>query len=481
MAFESLYQELEDAQSVWGDLYDSMRRFRYDTSAPRAAIDNLSVDVMHRITLLVFETLHSVHPSSDDDIDSVFFATRAVEIRSFLNAFKTHVQSPMNQIRSYQRENLNIRDANNNLNWQFMEGETNIANADVSSSFQSAYKAISSLQGALSQLLPFCKAVAVVDLSKRAEALSALVSEIEGYRTEAQKLTKAAGTSSDKANGFANGVQEVLASVQTTQAAVQATQQQVEKDNASVTTLVTQIKTTGAAADTLEQQITSYRSKFEAFQTQLDERLKQFAEFESNVPKVEKKNTDRETEIDRLTEKADSMIKGATTAGLSHSLEETRKIYANRMYGTGGGFIVAIILLAVSALPLAAHLLPGLFGEWLKIPPIAENAKDSAATIIGKIVLLLPATWLSIFFSKTFSEFFHLEREYAHKAALAKSVEGFKREAPDFEQEITTGVFGEILNSPSSRQSPEPASHPIYEVLTKRLTEWLGKKAAGGN
>ena len=481
MSIDLLYNELNDARSLWSELFDLMRRASYDTSASRAAIENVSVDSMHRNVLLAFEMLSSIRPESDEDISLTVLATRATEIRSTLTLFKTHVQSPLNQVRSYQRDNLSIRDANNNFNWQFFEGESNIATADVSASFQGAYKAVSTLQGTLSQLLPFCKASSIADLSKRAEALSALVSEVEGYRTEAQKLTKAAGTSSEKANGFSNSVQEVLASVQATQAAVQATQQQVEKDNASVTALVTQIKTTGANADTLEQQVTAYRSKFEVFQTQLDERLNQFGEFESNVPKVTKQNVARETEIDRLTAKADSMIKGATTAGLSHSLEETRKIYANRMYGTGGGFIVAIILLALSALPLAAQLLPGLFGDWLRISPIAGDAKDSVANVIGKIVLLLPATWLSIFFSKTFSEFFHLEREYAHKAALAKSVDGFKREAPDFEQEITTGVFGEILNSPSSRKSPEPANHPIYEVLTKRLGEWLEKKAKEGS
>jgi hypothetical protein len=240
---------------------------------------------------------------------------------------------------------------------------------------------------------------------------------------------------------------------------------------------VAQIKSTGTSADTLEQQIAGYRAKFDAFQSQLDDRLKQFSEFEKNVVETEQQNKKRESEIDRLSDKADSMIKGATTAGLSKSLEDTQAVYAKRMLISGGGFICAIILLAVSALPLAAHLLPGLLGTW--IPAVAEDVKNSPVSLLGKIVLLMPATWLTIFFSKAFSEFFHLEREYAHKAALAKAVEGFKSEAPDFAQEITTGVFGEILNNPSSRSSPEPANHPIYEVLTKHLTDWLTKKKTG--
>jgi len=429
MSVDVLFNELNDARSHWGDLYDLLRRGGYDLAAPRAAIDDVTVDTMHRNILLAFETLSSIRPDSESDVAWALVSIRLNEIRPFINTFRKQVQVPLNHIRSLQRENLSIRDANNNFTLQFFEGEANIGANDMSSNFQAAYKAIVGVLGVVSLLLPFCKAKAVGDLSQRAEAMANLVSEVESYRSEAQKLAKGTAAANDKANVNGNSIQEVLANVQAMQSSVQATQQQVEKENASVAALVAQIKTTGTNADALEQQIASYRSKFEAFQTQLDERLWQFKEFEGNLPQVEKAHVAREAEIDRLTAKAESMIKGATTAGLSKSLEDTREVYTERMYYAAGGFIVAILLLAVSALPLAAHLLPGLFGDWVKIAPIAGDAKDSAATIIGKIVLLLPATWLTIFFSKTFSEFFHLEREYAHKAALAKSVEGFKKEA----------------------------------------------------
>jgi uncharacterized protein YoxC len=477
MSIDQVFTSLQSAQSLWGELYDLLRRYQYDTSAPRAAINEASVDIMHRNALLVFDTLNAIRPDSESDNGWAVIGLRSAELRSHFSTFTSHMQAAINQIHSYQRENLTIRDGNNNFSWQFYDGQVNPVNADVSTNFSNANAALLGLLSIVSSLLPLCKAKAVGDLSERAQALASTVSEIEGYRSEAQKLAKSTSTANEKANGFAATIQESLATAQTIQASIQAVQQQVDKDSAAITTLIAQIKSTGSSADTLEQQIAGYKSKFEAFQTQLDERLKQFATFEANIPKAEKQNVAREAEIDRLTQKADSMIKGATTAGLSNSLEETRSIYADRMYFAGGGFIVSIVILTISAIPLAAHLLPGLFGDWIKIASISPDARDSAATIIGKIVLLLPGSWLSLFFSKTFSEFFHLEREYAHKAALAKSVEGFKREAPDFEQEITTGVFGEILNSPSSRKSPEPASHPIYEVLTKRLEEWLVKKS----
>lgn len=80
---------------------------------------------------------------------------------------------------------------------------------------------------------------------------------------------------------------------------------------------------------------------------------------------------------------------------------------------------------------------------------------------------MVPATWLTGFYTKSFADFFHLEREYAHKAALAMSVDGFKRQAPKYEEEITAEVFLEIRNNPARGKDVEPASHPLYDVLAK--------------
>lgn len=475
MSIGALYDELTEAQSVWTELYDSLRRAEYDTSAARPVIDGASVDVMNRKSIMIFDTLNALR-SAEDELSLAVFTAYSASIRSFLSTFKSHIQSSLNQIRSYQREHLTIRDGNSNFSWQFFQDQSNIANVDVSAHFQNANTAINGLLSNVASLLPLCKANAVGDLSERAQALANVVSEVEGYRAEVQKLARSAAGASERASSSEKNTLESLASAQTAYASIQSIQQLAEQQNASIVALVAQIKSTGTNADTLEQQIASYQSKYQAFQTQLDSRLEQFAQFEKDVLEADKQNRKRESEIDRLTDKANSMIKGATTAGLSKSLEDTQAVYAKRMLYTGIGFVASIFLLSVSALPLAAHLLPGLLGDW--IPAVTEDVKNSPVSLLGKIVLLMPATWLTIFFSKAFAEFFHLEREYAHKAALAKAVEGFKSEAPDYEQEITTGVFGEILNNPSSRNSPEPANHPIYEVLTKRLSEWLIKKPA---
>ncbi|MNR52745.1 hypothetical protein D3C85_1726430 [compost metagenome] len=56
------------------------------------------------------------------------------------------------------------------------------------------------------------------------------------------------------------------------------------------------------------------------------------------------------------------------------------------------------------------------------------------------------------------------------------SVDGFKRQAPLYEEEITAEVFMEIRTSPAKGQPVEAASHPLYDVLSKAITKVLDRK-----
>lgn len=474
ITIDSLYSELEEAKSTWTAIYDLLKQAQYDTTSPKPAIDQVSVSTLHGRILLVFDLILGIRPSSDDEVNALILSARATELQSQMTTLKGHAQAILNQMQAHYRENTIIRDGNNNFSWQFFVEESNAATIDVSPYFTPLNNAVNQLLYQVGQVLPLCNANRIGDLATRSQALAEVVRETEALRTETRKLTKAAEQSAAGASDKDKLIQDFLSRAETVHSKLQSLQQETEREAANINNLVAQIKSTGANAGTLEQQIANYQSKFEAFQTQLDDRLKLFSEFEAYTKQAEKQNQQREAEIDRLINKADTMIRGATTAGLSKSLEDTRELYAKRMDSARKGFFISIAFLTLSALPLAAHFLPGLFGSL--VPAVSEQAQNSYYGVIGKIFLLLPATWLTVFFTKSFAEYFHLEREYAHKAALAKSIEGFKREAPTYQEEITGSVFGEILNNPSKGKSPEPANHPLYEILTKRLTELFRKK-----
>lgn len=473
MSIGALYTEIKQTQEIWIALYDQLFRAQYDINSPRASINNDSVNVFHRRVVWVFELFYSMHPASEDDVAWLAISGRTAEIMPLLVGFKTHAQASLNFLRQYLRDNLVIRDGNNNFSWQLFDDAANIANQDLSANFAQMQNALNQLMSLVSQLLPLCKTEGVADLSVRAQALGDVTREIEGLRSEARKLVKSVEQSAAGAAEKEKAAQSVVAQVDASYSKLQAIQQQATRDSASVAALMAQIQTTGASAQTLEQQIAAYKAKFEAFQTGLDDRLEQFSLFETNTKAAETKNAKRAEEIDRLTKLADTMISGATTAGLSTSLEATRLRYETRMNAARRGFYWAVAILILFALPLVAQLVPGLFGSWF--PVLTPNQEGTPYTVLGKIFILLPATWLTAFFTKSYAEYFHLEREYAHKAALAQSVDGFKRQAPKYEEEITAEVFMEIRTNPANRDGPEPATHPLYDVLSKVVSKVLNK------
>jgi hypothetical protein len=471
---EDFYTEVDQTQAVWNDLYELLLRGKYDTEAPRAVINNISVVAFHQRVELVFELLHAMRPKSEKDISWFVLSGRIAEITPQLNNFKIHAQSSLNFLKPFLRDDLSIRDANNNLSWQLFDAGTNIANQDASGNFAQLQSSLNQLTSFVAQLLPLCKTPGVADLSARAHTMGDVIREIENLKVEAKKLVKSAEQSAAGLIEKDKAAQAVLALAEAAHVKIQALQQQATSDSANVTALVTQIKTIGAGAQTLEQQISTYKVKFEGFQTELDDRLEQFQKFEINTKVTETENAKRIAEIDRLTKLADTMISGATTAGLSTSLEVARKRYEDRMNSAKTGFYIAVVILIVSAFPLVGQLVPGLFGNWFPVPSPSQDGTPYA--VLGKIFLLLPATWLTAFFTKSYAEYFHLEREYAHKAALAMSVDGFKRQAPKYEEEITAEVFMEIRTNPANRAGPEPAAHPLYDVLSKVVSKVIKKE-----
>jgi hypothetical protein len=474
MNFESLLSDLDQARKTWMELYGFLKNGKYDLTEPRSALDQQSVEDFHQRAIAIFEGLLAIQPSDQHCLQAAMFAGRANEIRQGLQSFNQFGQSILGSFRPYWRDGARITDSNNNFSLQIFDGETNIASFDSSSNFAQMLPPLNLLTTNLALLLPFCKSDSVADLSKRANALGDLIRDAENLRNQVGQFAKAteqtANMSSEKANVF----QGLISQAEAVISKLQAIQQQATTDSANVTNLVETIKQIGGNAAKLEELVYGYQSKFDAFQKQLDDRHASFGKFEEETKAALAINTKRDTEIDRLIKLSDAMITGATTAGLSSSLEITRVRYQKRMNGARLGFLFSVFLLLLSAFPLAAHLLPGLFGSW--IPAFDAKADGSPYAVIGKVVLLLPASWLTAFFTKSYADFFHLEREYAHKAALAMSVDGFKRQAENYQQEITAEVFMEIRSNPASKNAPDPVSHPLYDILAKTVSKVLDRK-----
>lgn len=297
---------------------------------------------------------------------------------------------------------------------------------------------------------------------------------IQATAHQASKELEAVQSANLKVKELASGAATLSQQIQ--EVLTTATTQKASSDTniAEIEQKLARAREISKDADTLQLRVTGFVAQFDAFETQMKARLDQFAAFEKATKDAQELNDEHEVKIVELINKADTMIRGATTAGLSQSLEETKTLYEKRLEKTQMYFLISVGVLLVCSLPIAGQIVPGPWQQYFpaQTPASASDAGPWLAAV-GKLMLVIPATWSTAFFASNYAELFHLAREYAHKAALAKAVDGFKREAPNYEQEIVGSVFMEIQDNPGSRKAPPPATpqNPITEKFLTRVME----------
>lgn len=297
---------------------------------------------------------------------------------------------------------------------------------------------------------------------------------IQATTQEASKELETAHLVNAEIQKIANEAVSLAQQIQDIQTAATSQKGMVDTNVAEIEQKLARSREISKDADALQLRVTGFAAQFEAFEVQMKARLEQFAAFEKATKESHEMNEEHEAKIVELIDKADTMIRGATTAGLSQSLEETKSLYETRLAETQRYFLWSVGALLVCSLPIAAQIVPGPWQQYFptQTPASASDAGPWLAAL-GKLMLVIPATWATAFFASNYAELFHLAREYAHKAALAKAVDGFKREAPNYEQEIVGSVFMEIQDNPGSRKAPPPATpqNPITEKFLARVLE----------
>ena len=185
--------------------------------------------------------------------------------------------------------------------------------------------------------------------------------------------------------------------------------------------------------------------KFHDAETQL-ESLKIFHEeafgtTDSNgniVGGLEQELKEQQEIIDGLTEKAYTLLPAATSAGLASAYRELKEEATKKTRGYTRYFSMSVALLLVASITIA----------WLTFG--ISNLEQLFYKLFISSPIFTPIIWLCLFFSKRRSEYNRLEQEYAHKEALAKSYDGYKREINELKSEdklLLTSLLGAAVNS----------------------------------
>ncbi len=169
---------------------------------------------------------------------------------------------------------------------------------------------------------------------------------------------------------------------------------------------------------------------------------------------VERRLVDYETGLKRVDEQCkaqlkiiESLLPGATSAGLAHAFNERRKTFHRPHSTWQWGFVIAIVLLvavAITGLIQVYHMSAApsydeVLRLWLSRLPVA-----------GALI------WLALHASRESALAKRLEEDYGYKAAIASSFEGFRKQMSEVEtsEEGTSPLAALCSNTLSTIAAP---------------------------
>lgn len=148
------------------------------------------------------------------------------------------------------------------------------------------------------------------------------------------------------------------------------------------------------------------------------------AEIESLRAKLIEFQGDQEKRYKALNEQIESLLPGATSAGLASAYREMKNSFERPIRFFSTVFFLAIAVLVAGSLVLHIQSVSRAGITFIELASLEAVLKS----FVYKLPFYGPAVWLAYFASKRRSESQRLQQEYAHKEALAKSYDSYKKQ-----------------------------------------------------
>lgn len=149
-------------------------------------------------------------------------------------------------------------------------------------------------------------------------------------------------------------------------------------------------------------------------------------ELNERIAQLDKLEIEQISKYDTLHQKIESLLPGATSAGLARAYQELRRSFARpirantKLFYWAVGLIPAVALVgSIQSFQLSPFELQ--ITDYQDIGAILKN-------MLVKLPIIAPLVWLAIFASTRRSQYERLQQEYAHKEALAKSYDSYKKQ-----------------------------------------------------
>lgn len=207
------------------------------------------------------------------------------------------------------------------------------------------------------------------------------------------------------------------------------------------------------------------------------------SEIDSRKTEIKKLQEDHKTRYSTLVEEIESLLPGATSAGLATAYNELKDSYNVPIKNTTRMFYGSLLGLLIVGVVLVTDKFGWFFIDFIEI----DEASKLLNNILVKLPITIPLIWLAVFTSKRRSQNMRLQQEYAHKEALAKSYQGFKKQIEGLvddkddillKQLLQAAIEGVSFNASGTLDGKHEDKVPIIdnsEGLVKVMRELLAK------
>jgi chemotaxis protein histidine kinase CheA len=236
-------------------------------------------------------------------------------------------------------------------------------------------------------------------IQKAQEHADTIRASLDRALTSATAQATASEAQKGKAEASANEAAKALTAIQTTKATV----------DSDATTIAAAKKTAQESATVSK----SLADKAATVETQIKEYEKRLAGFEEQC-------------VAQLT-KIETLLRGATSAGLAHAFDERRQKFQkpqNRWQVVFVCSLAAIVVLALSGL-LQVHLLE-------KVPTYDELVR----LWLLRLPIAAALVWLALHSSREAALAKRLEEDYGYKSAIASCFEGFRKQMAEISKDV---------------------------------------------
>lgn len=238
------------------------------------------------------------------------------------------------------------------------------------------------------------------------------------------------------------------------------------------------------ATSKLKETVENYEASFTNFREQLDGMKEAYQTGDQRLKQLIKNFDEQSLSFETMIERSNEMLSASTVAGLASEFGNIRKDLEEKLESSHTSFKISVGILGLSALPLIVFIFaPFLVAAFPENKNLVNAVTGLSADkggwhylgqVLARFIILLPALWYVSFCTARYSSLFKLKEHYSYKYSMAVSVDGFKKQAPEYKELIAALVFENLSFNPADKlgkQNDGPVSplNPIAELLLKTL------------